>query len=144
MTHQDSNPRFTEFPFLSKVYRVPISFQGLQSSSLYPGLTEFPSLSRVYRVPISIQGLQSSSLYPGFIEFPSLSKVYRVPVSIQGLQSSRLYPGFIEFLSPHFYCFWQEGGGREALLFSFFPSRVYCHVIPHRILFSHKKMEKVV
>ena len=29
----------------------------------------------------------------------------------------------------------------SALLFSFFPSRVYCHVIPHRVLFSHKKLE---
>ena len=28
--------------------------------------------------------------------------------------------------------------------FLFFPSRVYCHVIPHRFLFSHKKLKRVV
>ena len=55
---------FTEFPSLSKVYRVPVSIQGLQSSCLYP-------LSRVYRVPVSIKGLQSSRLYPGFTEIQS-------------------------------------------------------------------------
>ena len=32
----------------------------------------------------------------------------------------------------------------SALLFSLFSSRVYCHVIPHRVLFRHKKLEKVV
>jgi len=33
----------------------------------------------------------------------------------------------------------------SALLFSFFPCRVYCHFIPHRVLFSHKKkLERVV
>ena len=90
-----------------------ILIQGLQSSRLYPGFTEFPSLSRVYRVPVSIQGLHSSRLYPEFTEIHSLSRVYRVPVSIQGLQSSRLYPGFTEFLSLYFPCFWQDGGGRE-------------------------------
>ena len=130
-THQDSNPRFTEFPSISRVYRVPVSIQGLQSSHLYPGFTELPSLSRVYRVPFSIQGLQSSRLYPGFTEFPSLSMVYRVPVSINGLQSSRLYPWFAEFPSLYFPCFWQEGGEEKrtetplSLHYYFFPSRVY-------------------
>ena len=32
----------------------------------------------------------------------------------------------------------------SALLFSFFPSRVYCHVIPYRVLFSNKKLERVI
>ena len=100
-------PRFTEFLPLSKIYRVPISIQGLQSSRLYPGFTEFLSLSRVYRVLVSIQGLQSFCLSPGFTEFPSLSRVYRVPVSIQDSQNSRLFPGYTEFPSLYFPCFWQ-------------------------------------
>jgi len=44
-----------------------------------------------------------------------------------------------------------EGEEREgkilsfsALIFNFFPTRVYCHGIPHRVLFSHKKPERVV
>ena len=146
-------PGFTEFPSLSRVYRNLVSIQGLQSSRLYPRFTEFPSLSRVYRVPISIQGLQSSRLYPGFTEFLSLSRVYRVPVSIQDLQSSRLYLGFTEFLYLYFPCFWQEGRGKRSvekplqfctIIFSFFPSRVYCYFIPQKVLFSHKKLERVV
>ena len=97
MVHnQDSNTRFTEFLSVSRVYRVLVSIQGLQSSCLYPRFTELLSLSKVYRVLISIQGLQSSCLYPGFTELLSLSKVYRVLVSIQGLQSSCLHPGFTE------------------------------------------------
>jgi len=32
----------------------------------------------------------------------------------------------------------------SALLYYFFPSRVYCHIIPHRVLFSDKKLEQVV
>ena len=50
--------------------------------------------------------------------------------------------------------FWREGGGREReretppslhyYFLSFFPSRVFWHVIPHWILFSHKKLEGVV
>ena len=50
-------------------------------------------------------------------------------------QLSRFY-----FLCFHFPCFWQDGRGREAqrnpsfsaLLFSFFPSMVYCHVLFHK------------
>ena len=44
----------------------------------------------------------------------------------------------------------REGEARErnpsfsSLLFSFFPSRVYCHFIPRRVLFSNKKLERVV
>ena len=89
MTHQDSNPRFTELPPLSKVYRVTASIQGLQSYRLYPRFTELPSLSKVYIDTVSIQGLQSYRLYPRFSELPSLSKVYRVTVFFQGLQSSQ-------------------------------------------------------
>ena len=50
---------------------IRILIQGLQSFRIYPRFTEFPSLSRVYRVPVSIQGLQSFRLDPGFTEFPS-------------------------------------------------------------------------
>ena len=58
--------------FQSKVYRVPVSIRGLQSSCIDPRFTEFLSLSRIFRVPISIQSLQISSIYAGFTEFPSL------------------------------------------------------------------------
>jgi len=42
----------------------------------------------------------------------------------------------------------REGKEREretfsALLFSVFPSRVYCHVIPHRVLFSYKNWREL-
>jgi len=33
---------------------------------------------------------------------------------------------------------------RTHNFFLFFPSKVYCHVIPHRVLFSYKKLERVV
>ena len=107
-THQDSIPRFTEFPSLSRIYRVPISIQGLQSSRLYPGFTEFPSLSRVYKVPVSIQGLQSSRLYPRFTEFPSLSRVYRVPVSIFSLFLARWRGKRIKALYGIKKCIWKK------------------------------------
>ena len=75
MTHQDSNPRFTELPPLSKVYRVAASIQGLQSYRLYPRFTELQFFS---------QGLQCYRLFPGFTEFPiSLSH----PVSLSTLEA---------------------------------------------------------
>ena len=48
---------------MQSAHPIRIRILGLQSSFLYPGFTEFPSLSRVYRVPVPIQGLQSSPLY---------------------------------------------------------------------------------
>ena len=57
-----------------------------------------------------------------------------------------------DFYVSIFLIYWREGRGsaRErnisfsALLFTFFPCRVHCHVIPYQVLFSHKKLERVV
>ena len=78
--------------YSAKYTLIRILIQGLLSTSLYPTFTESSSLSKVYRVPVSFQGLQSSHLftrfteflsawfaeflYPWFTEFTSLSRIH--------------------------------------------------------------------
>ena len=111
---------------------------------IFPGI----QIHRSIFLHCTKRGLQNRQYSP-FIRKNGIRKVRKgveifdkrilVLVSSSGTQWFRIRPRF-----------WQVGGGREpkrkpsfsALLF--FISGVYCHVIPNKVLFSHKKLKGVV
>ena len=113
----------------------------LVSSSRTQCFTIQPHLHQSF--PCSRQSLNwyFSASCSGFV-----SKVYRVPVSFgkrEGEEKCRENP-------PSLHYYFIDSGKREreenhietppSLHYYFFQSGVYFHVIPHRVLFSHKKL----
>ena len=76
-------------------------------------------------------GMQSINWYHSACMEDSTVSIFLVSGKREGRERVREREGEI---NPSF----------SSLSFSYFPSRVYCHVIPHRVLFNHKKLEKVV